>query len=157
MALREKGQKEADFMKYQVGRAGRVVVARFEDKEDVLSNLTVIAKKEDIKAAVVYLVGAVRDGKIVAGPEKDVMPPVPIWRELGESHEMLGVGTIFYQGDEPKVHLHGAFGKRDNVRVGCLREKAETFLLIEAVIVEIEGVNAVRELDPVSGLALLRF
>ncbi|NCO82885.1 MAG: DUF296 domain-containing protein [Nitrospirae bacterium CG_4_10_14_3_um_filter_44_29] len=143
-------------MKYQVGRTGKVVVARFEDKEDVLSNLTDIAKKEDIKAAVVYLVGAVRNGKIVAGPEKDAMPPVPIWRELGESHEMLGVGTIFYQGDEPKVHLHGAFGKRDNVKVGCLREKAETFLLLEAVIVEIEGVNAVRELDHVSGLALLR-
>ena len=76
------------------------------------------------------------------------MPPVPMWRELGESHEILGVGTIFYQGDEPKVHLHGAFGKRDNVKVGCLREKAETFLVLEAVIVEIEGVNAVRELDP---------
>ena len=32
-------------MKYQVGRTGRVVVARFEDKEDVLSNLTDIAKR----------------------------------------------------------------------------------------------------------------
>ncbi|MBA3070691.1 MAG: DNA-binding protein, partial [Nitrospirae bacterium] len=48
-------------MKYQVGRAGRVVVARFEDKEDVLSNLTGIAKKENIKAAVVYLVGGMRE------------------------------------------------------------------------------------------------
>ena len=55
-------------MKYQVGRAGRVVVARFEDKEDVLSNLTDIAKKENIKAAVVYLVGGMREGKIVVGP-----------------------------------------------------------------------------------------
>ncbi|MBI1811148.1 MAG: DUF296 domain-containing protein, partial [Nitrospirae bacterium] len=91
-------------MKYQVGKTGRVVVARFEDKEDVLSNLTDIAKNENIKAAVVYLVGGMRAGKIVVGPEKDVMPPVPMWRELGESHEILGVGTIFYQGDEPKVH-----------------------------------------------------
>ena len=64
----------------------------------MLSNLTDIAKKENIKAAVVYLVGGMREGKIVVGPEKDAMPPVPIWRELGESHEMLGVGTIFYQG-----------------------------------------------------------
>ncbi|MDI6744000.1 MAG: DUF296 domain-containing protein [Thermodesulfovibrionales bacterium] len=143
-------------MKYQVGRAGRVVVARFEDKEDVLSNLAGIAKEENIKAAAVYLVGGMREGSIVVGPEKDVMPPVPMWRELGESHEIVGVGTIFYQGDEPRVHLHGAFGKRDNVKVGCLREKSETFLVLEAVIVEIEGVNAVRELDPVSGLALLK-
>ena len=28
--------------------------------------------------------------------------------------------------------------------------------MLEAVIVEIEGVNAARELDPVSGLALLK-
>jgi len=143
-------------MKYQVGRTGRVVVARFEDKEDVLGNLCSIAKKENIKAGVVYLVGGMREGKIVVGPEKDVMPPVPVWKELGESHEILGVGTIFYQGDEPKVHLHGAFGKKDMVKVGCLREKSGTFLVLEAVIVEIEGVNAVRELDPVSGLTLLK-
>jgi len=143
-------------MKYQVGRTGRVVVARFEDKEDVLGNLCSIAKKENIEAGVVYLVGGMREGKIVVGPEKDVMPPVPVWKELGESHEILGVGTIFYQGDEPKVHLHGAFGKKDMVKVGCLREKSGTFLVLEAVIVEIEGVNAVRELDPVSGLTLLK-
>lgn len=49
-------------MEYQVGRTGRVVVARFEDKEDVLSNLAGIAKKENIKAAVVYLVGDARRG-----------------------------------------------------------------------------------------------
>jgi len=143
-------------MKYQVGKTGRVVIARFEDKEDVLGNLCSIAKKENIRAAVVYLVGGMREGKIVVGPEKDAMPPVPVWKELGESHEIVGVGTIFYQGDEPKVHLHGAFGKKDMVKVGCLREKSETFLVLEAIIVEIEGVNALREMDPVSGLMLLK-
>ncbi|MBI4685214.1 MAG: DUF296 domain-containing protein [Nitrospirae bacterium] len=143
-------------MKYQVGKTGRVVVARFEDHEDVLSNLTSIAKNENIKAAVFYLIGGMREGRIVVGPEKDVMPPVPVWRELGESHEIIGLGTIFYQADEPKVHFHGAFGKGDKVKVGCMREKSETFLVLEAIIIEIEGVDAVREFDPVSGLTLLK-
>lgn len=143
-------------MKYQIGRTGRVVVARFEDHEDVIGNLTSIAKKESIRAGIFYLIGGMREGSIVVGPEKDIMPPVPVWKELGESHEVVGLGTIFYQGDEPKVHFHGTFGKKDMVKVGCLREKSETFLILEAVIVEIEGVNAVRELDPVSGLTLLR-
>ncbi|TAL23927.1 MAG: DUF296 domain-containing protein [Nitrospirae bacterium] len=143
-------------MKYQVGKTGRVVVARFEDREDVLDNLVSIAKKENIKAGVFYLIGGMREGKIVVGPEKDVMPPVPVWKELKETHEVVGLGTIFYQGDEPKVHFHGAFGKKEMVKVGCLREKSETFLVIEAVIIEIEGVNAIRELDPVSGLTLLK-
>lgn len=143
-------------MKYQIGRTGRVVVARFEDYEDVIGNLTSIAKKENIRAGIFYLIGGMREGSIVVGPEKDIMPPVSVWKELGESHEVVGLGTIFYQGDEPKVHFHGAFGKKDMVKVGCLRGKSETFLILEAVIVEIEGVDAVRELDPVSGLILLR-
>ncbi len=64
--------------------------------------------------------------------------------------------VIFYQGDEPKVHLHGAFGKKDMTRVGCLRDKSKTFLVLEAVIMEITGVDAKRELDPASGLVLLK-
>jgi predicted DNA-binding protein with PD1-like motif len=143
-------------MKYQVGRTGRVIVARFEDREDVLGNLADIIRKENIRAAAFYLVGGMREARIVVGPEKDVMPPVPVWKQLGESHEVTGFGTIFYQGDEPKVHFHGAFGKKDMVKVGCMREQAETFLVLEAVIIELDGINAVRELDPVSGLTLLK-
>jgi predicted DNA-binding protein with PD1-like motif len=143
-------------MKYQVGKTGRVIVARFEDREDVLANLADIVRKENIRAAAFYLVGGMREARIVVGPEKDVMPPVPVWRELGESHEVTGFGTIFYQGDEPKVHFHGAFGKKDMVKVGCMREKTETFLVLEAVIIEMDGITAVREFDPVSGLTLLK-
>jgi predicted DNA-binding protein with PD1-like motif len=143
-------------MKYQVGRTGRVVVARFEDREDVLGNLASIARRENIRAAAFYLVGGMREARIVVGPEKDVMPPVPVWKDLGESHEVTGFGTIFFQGDEPKVHFHGAFGKKDMVKVGCMREKSETFLVLEAVIIEMDGIDAVREFDPVSGLTLLK-
>jgi predicted DNA-binding protein with PD1-like motif len=142
-------------MKYQVGKLGRVVVARFEDREDVIENLSDIVKKEVINAAVFYLVGGMRNGKIVVGPERDEIPPTPVWRELSESHEIVGFGTIFYQDDKPKVHLHAAFGKRDAVKVGCLREKAEVFLVLEAVIIELSGIHAMREFDPVSGLSLL--
>jgi len=143
-------------MKYQAGRTGRVVVARFEDREDVLGNLVHIAKKENIRAAAFYLVGGMREARIVVGPEKEEIPPTPVWRQLGESHEVMGFGTIFYQGDEPKVHFHGAFGKKDMVKVGCMRENTETFLVLEAVMIELEGITAIREFDPVSGLTLLK-
>lgn len=143
-------------MKYQVGRPGRVVVAKFEDKEDVLGNLISIAMKEDIRAAAFYLVGGMREARIVVGPEKEQIPPTPQWRSLGESHEVTGFGTIFWQGDEPKVHFHGAFGKGDTVKVGCARENTSTFLVLEAVIIELKGIKAVREFDPVSGMTLLQ-
>jgi len=143
-------------MKYQTGRTGRVIVARFEDHEDVLENLVGIAKTENIRAGVFYLVGGMRDAKIVVGPETEELPPKPVWKTLGESHEVLGLGTIFWQGDEPKIHFHGAFGKKDTVKVGCLREQSETFLVLEAIIIEMEGITAARELDPVSGMVLLK-
>ncbi len=143
-------------MKYQVGKPGKIVVARFEDRDDVIENLSHIAKKENIRAGVFYLVGGMREGSIVVGPEKDEFPPTPVWRQLGESHEVLGFGTIFWEKEVPKIHFHGAFGKRDTVRVGCLRENSETFLVLEAIIIEIEGVTARRELDPVSNMVLLK-
>lgn len=143
-------------MKYQIGRPGRVVVARLEDREDVIGSLVSIAKKENIRAGYVSIVGGMREGGIVVGPEKDEFPPIPVWKTLGESHEVTGFGTIFWQDDEPRVHFHGTFGKKDMVKMGCLRKDSETFLVLEAVIVEIEGVVAQRVLDPVSGMVLLQ-
>ncbi|MDP2755783.1 MAG: DUF296 domain-containing protein [Nitrospirota bacterium] len=143
-------------MKYQVGEIGRVIVARFEDREDALKNIADIAKKENIRSAVFYLIGGLRQGRVVVGPEKEELPPKPVWKEIKESHEVLGIGTIFWQEDDPKIHFHGAFGKKDMIKVGCLRETSETFLVIEAIIIEIEGVTARRELDQASGLTLLK-
>lgn len=144
-------------MKYRIGAPGRIVVARFQDGDDALGGLMDIARKENIRCGVAYLVGGLREGRFVVGPLDETMPPKPDWRELGESHEILGIGTIFWDGDNPKVHLHAGFGKRDEVRVGCLREGSKTFLVLEAVIVEINGMDDVRrELDPVVGLSLLK-
>ncbi|MGA7828958.1 MAG: DUF296 domain-containing protein [Geobacteraceae bacterium] len=143
-------------MKYQQGEIGRIFVVRFEDGDDVIGGLVELAVKENLRAGSFQLVGGMKRGRFVVGPEQEEMPPVPVWRELEESHEILGFGTIFRQGDVPKVHLHGAYGKGDMVRVGCLRESSEAFLVLEAVIMEITGVSAVREFDPVSGMVLLK-
>jgi uncharacterized protein len=143
-------------MKYQVGETGRVVVARFEDGDEIIQGLTDIAKKEDIRAAMFYLVGGIKEGKIVVGPEKDVLPPTPVWKALNESHESAGVGTIFWHGNEPRIHFHGVYGKHDMIKTGCLREIAKTFIVMEAVIIEIKGINAIRDLDPASQMVLLK-
>lgn len=102
------------------------------------------------------MVGGIKKGGYVVGPETEEMPPVPVWRELAESHEATGFGTIFWQGAQPKVHFHGAYAKHDSVRSGCLRRETEAFLVLEVVITEILGIDATRELDPESGMVLLR-
>jgi uncharacterized protein len=143
-------------MKYQTGRTGRAMVVRFEDGDDIIEGLTDIARRENVRAAAVYLVGGTSGARIVVGPETEEMPPVPVWREIVESHETVGFGTIFWADDGPRIHLHAAFGKKDSVRSGCLREKARAFIVMEAIVMEIEGVDATRELDPVSGMVLLK-
>ena len=143
-------------MEYQVGQPGRIIVARFNDGDDVLGGLETIARRENLRAACFSMVGGIRKGGYVVGPESEAMPPVPVWRELTESHEATGFGTIFWHGDQPKVHFHGAYAKHDIVRSGCLRRDSEAFLVLEVVITEILGVDATRELDQESGMVLLR-
>ncbi|HBA72699.1 MAG: DNA-binding protein [Geobacteraceae bacterium GWF2_54_21] len=143
-------------MQYQVGQPGRVIVARFNDGDDVLGGLESIARVENLRAACFSVVGGIKRGAYVVGPETEQMPPVPVWRALAESHEATGFGTIFWHEDQPRVHFHGAYAKFDNVRAGCLRRESEAFLVLEVVITEILGVDARRELDPESGMVLLR-
>ena len=143
-------------MQYQIGKPGRVVVARFEDGDDVLAGLSEIVRREEIRAAQFQILGGLRKGRFVVGPEREGMPPVPVWRGVDQSHEVVAAGTIFWEGDEPRVHCHGTYARGDSVKSGCLREDTETFLVLEAVVTEITGVVARRVLDPASGMVLLQ-
>ena len=143
-------------MRYEIGRVGRVIVARFDDGDEILGSLKELAIREEIKCAVFYLVGGLTGARIVVGPREDVMPPVPVWKELTESHEAMGVGTIFWGDGEPHIHFHGAYGKKESVKSGCLRERAHAFIVMEAIVMEISGVEAVREVDPRSAMMLLK-
>jgi predicted DNA-binding protein with PD1-like motif len=144
-------------VKYQAGEIGKVILAHFEDGDEIISNLVTIVRKERIKGCIFYLLGGLTEGRIVVGPmNDDVRPPEPTWREIVDSHETVAIGTVFWHGDEPRVHIHGSYGKFDSVKTGCLRDEAKTFLVLEAVIMELKGINAVREIDPDIQMALLK-
>lgn len=143
-------------MNYQIGKPGRIVVVRFGDGEDVLGGIAGICRTEQIRAACFNMVGGIKAGRFVVGPETEAMPPKPVWRELQESHEAVGFGTVFWDNEQPKVHFHGAYGKLDSVKAGCLREGSEVFLVLEVVITEILDVSIIREFDPASGMVLMK-
>ena len=71
--------------------------------------------------------------------------------------EVLGVGTIYCDKGRPKLHIHTAIGKADEVMVGCPRDGTRAFLILEVTIIEIEGLTAERKFDAKTGLNLLRF
>lgn len=143
-------------MKYQSGRNGRVFVVKFDDGENPLEELTELAKREKIHAGVFWLIGGLKEGRFVVGPEKDELPPVPMWREIVGNNEILGIGTIFLFKNEPKVHLHGVYGREDVVKMGCLRDNPRVFLILEAILMEILDVTVTRQLDEKSNMVLLK-
>lgn len=59
------------------GSIGRVFSLRIDDGEDVLEELTRSVRERGIACGMVQVLGALRDGRIVAGPERPVFPPVP--------------------------------------------------------------------------------
>jgi predicted DNA-binding protein with PD1-like motif len=144
-------------MDYQTGKIGRVVVARGFDGEDVYEEIESIAARENIASAVVILIGGLRSARVVVGPKSPTGPIEPQYTEFNDAREIAGVGTIFRDCDDdsPKLHLHAAIGRGDEVLAGCPRGGAKIFCVLEVVIFEIEGLDATRAPDPELALKLL--
>ncbi|HHT9120524.1 MAG TPA: PPC domain-containing DNA-binding protein [Candidatus Hypogeohydataceae bacterium YC41] len=142
-------------MKYTQCRPGRVFVVRFDHGEDFLKELTELIKKEDIRAGVIHFLGALEKAGIVVGPERVEVPPTPMWREFQDGRELVGFGTIFWKGEQPKVHIHSSIGRDEKIFLGCIRRDTTIYLTIEAIILELEGIVARRQLDEKTGVDLL--
>ena len=143
-------------MEYSVGQTGRIIAARLFEGEDVYESIEGIAKKEDIKSAAVFITGGFRKADIVVGPKVEEPKIEPNFKKFIGPGEVLGVGTIYCDGAEPKLHIHTAAGRGNETVVGCPRGGATTFLILEVTIIEIVGVKAERKLDEDSGFKLLR-
>lgn len=142
-------------MRYKAGKVGRVVLARFDHGEQVVSALAGLCEREGISAGWFFLFGAIRKGRLVTGPREATLPPDPVWQEFTEPFEIVGMGSIASCDGPPSIHLHSSLGRGKEVLTGCLRKEGEVFLVIEAMILEISGVRATRFPDTRSGLHLL--
>lgn len=144
-------------MKAAQGAIGRVFVLRLEDGDVVPDCIESFAREKGIKAGHVVLVGGIGAGQVVVGPRKsEEMPPDPMLLPVDGAHEVCGVGVIAPGPDgNPVLHIHAALGRAGKTLTGCLRPGVETWLVGEAIIYEITGVDAVRKPDAASGFNLL--
>ena len=144
-------------MDYQTGKIGRVIVARGFDGEDVYEEIESIAARESVNSAAVILIGGLRSARVVVGPKSPTGPIEPQYTEFDDAREIAGVGTIFRDCDDdsPRLHLHAAIGRGDEVIAGCPRGGAKIFCVLEVVILEIDGLDATRALDPETAFKLL--
>ncbi len=142
-------------MKYKQGSLGRVFILKFEDRDDLIEEMKKLAIKEKIKVGTIMLLGGLRSAGLVSGPKEAVIPPEPMWVNFSDGREVLGLGTLFWKGEEPVIHLHGALGRKKETFVGCVRKDSSVFLVVEAVITEIEGIDARKALNEKTGLVML--
>ena len=141
-------------MHYSEGQLGRVFVVRIDDGEDFLAAMQQFIQKKEILTGTILFLGAIKEGRMVTGPEELTIPPVPHFVMFEGGWETFGIGTI-YPGDKgPMVHYHTSVGRAGHALTGCLREKATTYLVIEAVVLEFTGLNIRREFDEKTQLHL---
>jgi len=134
-------------MQYSEGQLGRVFVVRIDDGEDMLLSLRQFIQDKGIQAGSIHFLGALMNGRMVTGPEEPVIPPVPHFVMFEGGWEIFGVGTIYPGEGGPHIHYHASVGRSGHALTGCLREKAITYLIVEAVIMEFTGLSARREFD----------
>jgi predicted DNA-binding protein with PD1-like motif len=144
-------------MQFQEARLGRLFLLKFAHGDDLLQEICQFAVNNNIKAAWLQFLGALKQGKLVTGPEKPQLPPVPVWQEFSQAWEIIGLGNLFWEGDSPKLHIHGTLGKGEATLMGCLRQETEVYLVAEALLLEIQGLNVGRRLDQTLGVSMLEF
>jgi predicted DNA-binding protein with PD1-like motif len=125
-------------MDYRKGSIGRVFAVRVDHGEDVLSELSGLAIKENIKSAFFILLGAMGSADLVTGPKDKVVPPTIVWSKFDDVREIIGAGNIFWENGAPKIHLHGAAGSSKGMTMGCIRKAAQAFMVVEVFIVEMD-------------------
>ncbi len=143
-------------MKYTQGTIGRVFLIKFDNNDILLDKISELAIKERINAGTLIFLGALRKGNLVTGPKKPVIPPQPNEVNFKDGWEVMGMGTVFTNSQGPQIHIHGSMGKKLKTFTGCVRGKSSVFLVVEAVLFELKGVKATKDIDPASGLNLLR-
>lgn len=143
-------------MQYTNGKLGRIFVIKFEDRDVLIDKLAELIRKERIKSAAMVFIGALKDGVLVAGPKKAVIPPEPNKISFKDGWEVLGMATVFTNALGPQIHIHASIGKNHKVLTGCVRKKSRIFLVIEAILFELKGVKATKSIDPQTGINLLK-
>ncbi|CAK8720541.1 Putative DNA-binding protein with PD1-like DNA-binding motif [Candidatus Electrothrix aarhusensis] len=144
-------------MEYRTGSVGRVVTIRFDHGDDFLEGLKEILLKEKIRSGWFQVIGALDKAGVVIGPKEPVVPPDPIWQDVDGACELIGCGSVHMDGEEPKIHLHGALGEHGETLTGCIRRDSRVYLLLEVVVFELLGMNIARPWDEAAGISRLIF
>lgn len=142
-------------MQYSEGSLGRVFVLRLDNGEDLIASIQRFAEEKKIFSCMALFIGALRDGRMVTGPEAPVIPPIQHFESFNSAWEVFGMATIYPSSGRSRIHIHSSIGKGREALIGCIRERASVYLIVEIVLFEFMGLSAERVFDEKTGLYLL--
>ncbi len=121
-------------MEYQERSVQRVFSVRFSPGDRIMESLEKLIGEKNIRTGIVIFLGAFSKGNLVLGFRKYSRKPMDFDRtSISETHEILGVGSITWVGDKPKVHLHAGVARQREVFIAHIEEAdvagAEVFIL----------------------------
>ncbi len=132
--------------------AGRAFVGRLETGDDLVEEIERICADQDIRAAWVSVIGAVRQAAFAYYKQEEHR-----YMELKSDghHEISGfIGNISIRDGVPFLHAHATFCASSGVAVGGHLLKGCEVFVAEMTIREMTGVVLERTPDEATGLAL---
>ncbi|TVM19908.1 DUF296 domain-containing protein [Oceanidesulfovibrio indonesiensis] len=139
------------------GSIGRVFVLRLEDGDSLPGSIEEFAATNNVTRAVCLLLGGVGSGRLVVGPQDGAAERIiPMVNPIQAVHEAAAVGTIFPdESGAPRLHMHAALGRGESATTGCVRQGVDIWKLAEVVVLEINGTDMLRAVDPAFGFEVL--
>lgn len=131
---------------------GPVHLVRLGCGEDAYDSLTEYARTNNIRAASLTFLGAVRRASL-RYYDQDERRYVDF--TIDEHLEVLaGVGNLSVLDGEPFLHAHAAFADADGRAFGGHLNRGTEVFALEATIWQLDGTAPVREPDDCTGLTL---
>ena len=125
----------------------------FDRGDEIVEELTAFAKREELGAAHLSAIGALRDVTLgFFDPQRKEYRRIPV-REQVEVLSLLG-DIALDDKDEPKVHAHIVVGTSDGMARGGHLMDGHVWPTLELILTE-PPQHLRRRLDPESGLALI--
>lgn len=140
------------------GTAGRVIVARLENKKEIINEVKELCVKKGIRSGIITtLIGGLQEAELISmnSADKEL-----INKQINHKgpFEVQGTGTIAMKGDEVVPHIHITLAKFGNESLSGHLVKGKIALFIEIAILELKNISMIKKAEPeIFNLELLNF
>ena len=136
------------------GSPGRLIVGRLPHDGDLLSSIRQLAEENGVKAAVFWVIGAVKRARVTFYSQAEKAYRTA---EFNMPLEILScIGNIGQLKGETAVHAHLVLGDEKGAAYGGHLEKGTIIFSAEIFLLEVEDATLTREYDEVTGLNLFK-